>query len=233
MADSALPLRDRVRAALAALGLERADVGALLALALCGVATLALVWWLQDAGSVREPGPVDGQGAAGLRAAGDPTDLPPGVGVGVGQPTELVVHVAGAVAAPGLLRLPAGARVADALESAGGPLPEAWLDAVNLARPLSDGEQLVVPVRGEVTGAEGAPPPVPAAPGGILPDGTVDLNRATPAELETLPGVGPVTAGRIVEHREANGPFTAVGQLRDVHGIGEKTFQALAELVGV
>lgn len=142
-----------------------------------------------------------------------------------------VVHVTGHVVAPGLHRLPPDARVADAIEAAGGPTAQAHLDVLNLARPVSDGEQLRVPSRAE---AEAEPSDGSAAagsqPGG---DGTVDLNRATAAELEELPGIGPVLAGRIIEHREANGPFRSVGDLRQVTGVGEKTFQSLADLLSV
>ncbi|MCU0261549.1 MAG: helix-hairpin-helix domain-containing protein, partial [Ilumatobacteraceae bacterium] len=113
-------------------------------------------------------------------------------------------HVAGAVAAPGVHRLPAGARVVDAVTAAGGPLPDAVLDAVNLAAPLVDGQRLYVPRAGDdpvVLAAPGVPGVDPAAPPG--PAGPVDLNRATVAELESLPGVGPATAAAIVEHRES------------------------------
>lgn len=157
---------------------------------------------------------------------------------GAAAVAPVVVHVAGLVRNPGVLELPAGSRVADAVEAAGGALPEAWLDAVNLARPVGDGEQLLIPPRPPP--GEPQVPPVPAegpasgaAGGGVRPDGKVDLNRASAEELETLPGIGPVMAARIVEHRSANGPFTEVGQLREVPGIGEKTFQTLAPLVTV
>lgn len=224
--SSDLTLRERMTGALAGLAVTRSEGAALALLALFGVLALAVVWWAQTAsGRV-------GDAAAGTEATADGGDAS---GLAVERPAAaVVVHVAGLVAAPGVHELPAGARVADALAAAGGPLPEAWLDGLNLARPVNDGEQLVVPAWGADDGAPdaGGGPAAPVA-GGIRPDGTVDLNRATAAELETLPGVGPVTAERIVLHREEHGPFTAVGQLRDVHGIGEKTFQSLADLVSV
>jgi competence protein ComEA len=139
------------------------------------------------------------------------------------------VHVTGAVALPGLLTLAPGARVGDAVAAAGGALPDAWLDRVNLARPVADGEQVHVPRVGE-----DAPPPAASGPTsqGILPDGRVDLNRATAEELATLPGIGPARAAAIIAAREEQ-PFDEPGDLRRVPGIGEATFQRLAPLVAV
>ena len=234
----------RARAVLGSLGLARLDVAALVLLAFGALSGLGLLWWAQRP-EVQPPEPsvvataapaevvtAHGEPAEGLPAVGDP-------GTGETASGPVVVHVAGLVTNPGVQTLPAGARVADAVEAAGGALPDAWLDAVNLARPLSDGEQLLVPPRP----GPGEPqvPPAPAAGpgspgdagGGVGPAETLDLNRASAQELEALPGIGPVMAARIVEHREANGPFTAVGQLRQVRGIGEKTFQELAPLVSV
>jgi competence protein ComEA len=200
---------------LSRIAVTRAEAAALLLLALAGVAGVGVLWWAQ------QPGPelTAGEGLELLvpEAATTPTT------------TEVVVHVAGLVVTPGVHRLPPGSRVADAIEAAGGARPEAFLDGLNLARPLTDGEQLLVPAEPP----EGTAPPGPPAAAGLRSDGTVDLNTATQAELETLPGVGPVTAQRIIEHREANGPFASTGQLREVRGIGEKTFQALADLVSV
>ncbi|MBO3093835.1 ComEA family DNA-binding protein [Cellulomonas dongxiuzhuiae] len=124
-------------------------------------------------------------------------------------PDQVVVHVVGAVARPGIVRLPLGARVSDAIDAVGGGTPDAGLAAVNLARVLTDGEQLVVPLLG-------APVPVPSA---ALADGLVDLNTADAAALEELPGVGPVLAGRIVQRRTER-PFTSVDELDEVSGIG-------------
>jgi competence protein ComEA len=125
--------------------------------------------------------------------------------------TTVVVHVVGAVGAPGVVHLDAGARVADALTAAGGSTPDADLGALNLARVVGDGEQLRVPLIGEAPAAQASA----AAPD----DALVDLNRADEAALQELPGVGPVLAGRIVEHR-ARSPFTSVDDLDDVSGIG-------------
>jgi competence protein ComEA len=150
---------------------------------------------------------------------------------------EVTVHVAGAVAAPGVVTLPAGSRVTDAVDAAGGLLGDADPSRVNLARPLEDGEQLLILREGEE-----APLPAPGPSGGPnAADGAVaggrggpiDLNRATVEQLQTLPGIGPAIAARIVEHRDQHGPFAVPGDLRDVSGIGEKRFQDLADLVTV
>jgi competence protein ComEA len=198
-----------------------AEAGALAVLLAGAVMALLLLWRL----GAPAPAPVDW------------SDAPPGlepVAIVDEEDEEIVVHVAGLVAAPGLYRLAGGTRVADALEAAGGPLPEAALDGLNLARPLTDGEQLLVPAAGAVVPdahppASGTAAPAPAA---RRPDGTLDLNLATQSDLEELPGIGPVMAQRILEHREEIGRFQAVGDLRQVVGIGEKTFQKLAPLVG-
>ncbi|MDC4232816.1 ComEA family DNA-binding protein [Actinomyces sp. B33] len=136
----------------------------------------------------------------------------------------IVVHVVGAVAAPGVVRLPPGSRAQDAIASAGGALPEADTAAINLARPVVDGEQIVVPTAGE----EGAAPSAPGGGVGGAPAPCVDLNTADAAALESLDGVGPALAARIVAHREAHGPFASVGDVDDVPGIGP----ALVERIG-
>lgn len=141
---------------------------------------------------------------------------------------DVTVHVAGAVERPGVYALAPGARVAQALEAAGGALTDADLDAVNLARPVADGEQLRVPVRSTPAGDHAA-----TTPPGAWSDGVLDLNRATAAELEELPGIGPVLAERILAWRDEHGPFPDAGALREVPGIGEATFQRLADVVTV
>lgn len=135
---------------------------------------------------------------------------------------ELYVHVLGAVSQPGLYVLAPGARVVDALAAAGGSLEEADLKAVNLARPLSDGEQLIVPLEGEA-GTEAA----------VASDGRIDLNSAGQAELETLPRIGPALAQRIIAWRESNGRFRSVDDLLAVPGIGAKLLAGLRDLVRV
>ena len=139
---------------------------------------------------------------------------------------RVAVHVAGRVRRPGLVRLPAGSRVLDAVRAAGGTTPGADLDAVNLARKLVDGEQVRIPARGQAA----APPP--AGVPGAQAAGPLDLNTATAEQLDTLPGVGEVTAGRIVAYRTAH-PFTSVDELLEVPGIGQRRFEQLKDLVTV
>jgi len=140
-------------------------------------------------------------------------------------PAVLVVSVTGKVARPGLVRLPAGARVADALEAAGGPLPGTDLTGVNLARKVVDGEMIAI----GITPPPGAAPAGGAGTGG----GAVNLNTATLTELQTLPGIGEVLAQRILEYRDRHGGFRAVTDLRQVEGIGDAKFQQLKDRVTV
>ncbi|MFI7488730.1 helix-hairpin-helix domain-containing protein [Micromonospora echinaurantiaca] len=145
---------------------------------------------------------------------------------------ELVVAVAGKVRRPGLVRVPAGARVADAVEAAGGALPGVDVALLNPARKVTDGELILVgvPAPPNLAGA-------PAAPGagepGAAAGGRVNLNTATLAQLDSLPGVGPVLAQRILDHREQHGGFRSVGDLRQVDGIGDARYEQLKDLVTV
>ncbi|HEX6236003.1 MAG TPA: helix-hairpin-helix domain-containing protein [Acidimicrobiales bacterium] len=189
------------------------------------------------------PGGEAGGGAPGTGgSAGPATSTASGPGTGAARataaargdgPDRVVVHVAGAVASPGVQRLPAGARVVDAVEAAGGPTAEADLDRLNLAAPLADGQQVYVVRVGEEP---------PAPPGGIGAGGAgagggtaalVDVNTAASEQLETLPGVGPATAAAIIAHRQEHGPFTSVEQLIEVRGIGEVKLAELRDLVTV
>ena len=135
---------------------------------------------------------------------------------------SITVHVAGAVQAPGLVQLPAESRVADAVAAAGGATAEAKLGALNLAGVLIDEQQVIVPSVGTEQGATM-----------VESDGRVRLNGASASEIETLPGVGPVLAERIVAHRDAFGPFGEIEDLLDVSGIGEAKLAALREHVVV
>jgi competence protein ComEA len=143
-------------------------------------------------------------------------------------PAILVISVVGKVSAPGLVTIPAGSRVADALAAAGGAVPGAELLGLNLARRLADGEQLAVGV--PVPAAEPAPS---AQSGSGAPAAKLDLNTAGLEQLDTLPGVGEVTAKRIVEWRTRHGRFSTVEQLRDIDGIGTSKFSKLREQVTV
>lgn len=143
---------------------------------------------------------------------------------------SVVVHVAGRVLRPGVVTLSAGSRVADALTAVGGPAADADLDALNLARVLQDGEQVLVPAPGQ-PGTVAAP--APAAGSSAAPGARLDLNSATAADLDALPGVGEVLAGRIVAWREENGTFSSVDDLGEVQGIGPKVLEGLRDLVSV
>jgi competence protein ComEA len=153
------------------------------------------------------------------------------------SPAQVVVDVTGKVRHPGLRRLPTGARVADALTAAGGALPGTDTGALNLARVLVDGEQVVVgPARGAAgalaaggAAGAGAASGVGAAAGAAA--GPVSLNSATLEQLETLPGVGPVLAQRIVDYRVKHGPFASADRLGDVPGIGDRRLAELKPLV--
>lgn len=142
-------------------------------------------------------------------------------------PARLVVHVAGAVRRPGLYRLSDHARVADAIARAGGGTRSADLDAVNLAAPVVDGSQILVPVRAPPIRSGGGGGPAAAEPAG----GKVHLSTATLEQLDGLPGVGPVTAQKIVDWRSANGPFRSVDDLDAIPGIGPARIEQLRDLV--
>lgn len=147
---------------------------------------------------------------------------------------DLYVHVSGAVTSPGLYVLAPEARVVDAIASAGGFAGDADTDAVNLARPLDDGEQLYVPREGELPSA--VPPGASGAgsgSSGATGNGLVNLNTADAAALETLPRIGPALAERIIAWREENGGFTSVDDLLAVPGIGDKMLASLRDLVAV
>jgi competence protein ComEA len=138
--------------------------------------------------------------------------------------TLLVVDVAGAVRRPGLVRLAKGARVADAVARAGGLTRRAARDAVNLAAPVSDGQQVLVPVRGSPAGSA-------AGGGGAAAAGPVSLSSATAEQLDTLPGIGPVTAQKIIDYRAQHGSFTSVDGLDAIPGIGPARIAELQGLV--
>lgn len=162
-----------------------------------------------------------------LLGAGAATSSDAGVALGA-EPIRalpappVVVHVVGAVRAPGLYRLARGKRVADAVARAGGTTARADLALINLAAPVSDGQQVVVPARA---------PPGAAVGGAAAPGGPVHLNSATVEQLDTLPGVGPVTAQKIVDYREQHGAFASVRELDAIPGIGPARLEQLSGLV--
>jgi competence protein ComEA len=175
----------------------------------------------------------------GAATDSSPTPAPAAGGAGTAGATAsavVVVHVVGQVRRPGVRRLPVGSRVQDAVEAAGGPRPKADLARVNLARVLIDGEQVRVPAPGDPdppllgVGA-GAPPGGSTAGGGASGTAPVSINTADLAGLDTLPGVGPVLAQRILDWRGEHGRFTSVDELGEVSGIGEKLLAQLRPLV--
>ncbi|GLV75262.1 hypothetical protein Shyhy02_32620 [Streptomyces hygroscopicus subsp. hygroscopicus] len=263
--DGPLRRRDRVGLALrerlpvwlqVRCGMELRTVAALAIVLLAAVAFAAYHFWTGRPQTVRAPDPEPARAAPsgpGPMTAGRPT--PSG-----GGGRTVVVDVTGKVRRPGLRKLPPGARVADALEAAGGVRPGADLSGLNRARPLVDGEQIVVgapaggpaapggaaaPAAGVPNGPSGsntvnrpsAPsgPDAASAPAGPVgvgaPGGLVSLNSATAEQLDTLPGVGPVLARHIIDYRTQHGGFRSIDELREVNGIGERRFADLRPLV--
>ena len=156
----------------------------------------------------------------------DEDEAEPSVSVEEGG-SDVVVDVTGAVRKPGVYRMPAGSRVNDAVKRAGGETGKAALDAINLAARLADGQQVVVPE--EVPGGGGA---AAAAGVGETEDGPISLSTATAAELDTIDGIGPVTAEGIIDFREEHGGLSSVDQLDQISGIGPATMEALRERLG-
>lgn len=159
----------------------------------------------------------------GEAASGEDTDLST-----AGADRVVVVHVSGAVVSSGVYELPEGSRVSDAIDAAGGMADDASGDALNLARILNDGEQVIVP-----TAEERMQELQAAADGGASPAGKVNINTATAEQLDTLPGIGESTAQKIIADREANGPFSSPEDLKRVSGIGDKKYAELADLITV
>jgi competence protein ComEA len=200
----------------------------LLVAAVAAVLAAVGVWWeAPRAEPVADlPALVSTTGRTPEQAGGPPS---------TGPPETLVVAVAGKVVRPGLVRVPPGARVADVLDAAGGALPGTDLVGLNLARKVNDGEQVAVgvPAAPDAGGSAGGGGGGGGAGGDTGPSGPLDLNTATVEQLDGLPGIGPVTAQRIVEWRTRNGRFATVDQLREVEGIGERRFGQLRGLVRV
>jgi len=154
------------------------------------------------------------------------TPLPTSTPSPTPTPAPIRVYVSGAVQRPAVYELSPGSIVRDAIEAAGGPTSEADLDRVNLALEVRDQQQVYVPRQGEAN-------PLPSVSGGEAGEERVNINTATAAELETLPRVGPATAQRILEYREANGPFERIEDIQNVPGIGPATFEGMKDLITV
>lgn len=212
---------------------------------LVGVTAVAIVVMvcagrlLLDAASSEGFAVVQPDGAEQAAGDGD-AEAAADAGASQAAPAPLRVHVGGAVAAPGVYGLAEGARVLDAVEAAGGFAEGAARDALNLARAVSDGEQVVVPSEADIAaqeavsaGAGGAAAGAGASAAAGGAGGKVNINTASAAQLDTLPGVGASTAEKIVADREANGPFKTVEDLKRVSGIGDKKFAALADAICV
>ena len=225
--DQPTALADRIDAVLRGVDQlrDRPVASTLAALALAAVA--GLVWWSG------RPGPVvPVEARIPLATTGSP-DVEPAMSgaadrsTSTAEPQELLVHVAGAVRDPGIVELQPGSRIGDAVDAAGGPTAAADVHQLNLAAPVVDGLQVRVPIDGEIVAPTGIAPP-----GGSASDGDgpllVDINAASAAELEALPGIGPALAAAIVEWRRVNGPFSGVDELLDVPGIGPAKLDRLA-----
>jgi len=149
---------------------------------------------------------------------------------------DVVVYVCGAVRSPGVVRLPSTARVADALKVAGGATSSAELSAVNLAARLADGQQIIVPRRGEAPAAGGAAASATSGAAGSTvagPAAPININTASLEELDTLDGVGPATAQKIIDYRTANGGFKTIDEIKEVSGIGDAKFAAMKDSITV
>jgi competence protein ComEA len=247
-----LALRERMPLWLQArCGLERRNVLALTVVLAVAAGFAVQHFWTGRSQTVRPPEVVraavpfgerqeSGQdaGERGAGAAGVPAGAPSGASSGSVQAgaAAIVVDVSGKVREPGIHRLPAGSRVADALHAAGGVKPGTNTDGLNRARFLVDGEQVIVggqaPVAGAGAGGTAPGGPAGAAAGGAAaPAAPVSLNTATADQLDTLPGVGPVLAQHIIDYRTQHGGFRSVDELREVNGIGDRRFADLRNLV--
>lgn len=184
-------------------------------IAVYGAIAIALL--LLGARAIRAEGDSGGRGASFAASGGSGSAAEFSVDSGAGG--DVVVDVAGAVERPGVYRLPAGARVTDAVERAGGASAGALLEAINLAARLADGQQVVVPRKGPGGGA--------LATAGSEEEGPISLGTATVEQLDTIDGIGPVTAQKIVEYRDRQGGLSSVDQLDRVSGIGPATMEAL------
>jgi competence protein ComEA len=205
---------------------------------LVAVAVVAgVVWYRVGVGGSRQAGAAPNHTLSATGVPSTTSSAPANPSSTPGTPAaRIAVHVAGAVANPGVVELPAGSRVIDAVDAVGGAVPDADLDRLNLAAKLVDGQRIFVPkvgqadpgaMNGDDTSGSGG------GPGAAAPGGKLNLNTATAAQLEELPGIGPTYAQAIIAERQRRGGFKSVNELRTVHGIGDKRFAELAPLVTV
>lgn len=198
-----------------------------------------------DAAGVPLAGLASASPGAGADPAAGPAGAAPGTSPSPSSAAAIVVDVVGAVARPGVYTLQTGARVCDAVDMAGGATANAQLAAVNMAAKLVDGQQIAIPEKGQTgragasaqaaggPGQDGSGSTQPGAAGSSAAGAPVNLNTATLEQLDTLQGVGPSTAQKIVDYREANGGFKSIEELNNVAGIGEVRFQSLKDQVTV
>jgi competence protein ComEA len=219
-----IPIPSGLTERLEALGVRRREALAGAAV-VAGIVLAALLLLSRDAPAVIAP----------PATATSSPETAPGTGSAgaVASPAAAIyVHVAGFVRSPGLFGLPAGARVADAIEAAGGARSGADLDAVNLAQVLTDGLKIEVPRRG-ASASTTAPTATPGSGGDAATGGMVSINSADQAALEVIPGIGPVKAAAIVQYRTDNGAFSTVEQLLEVSGIGPATLEAIRPYISL
>jgi competence protein ComEA len=178
-------------------------------------AAIGIVLLLLGIRAVREPTAGAGTGDAGVHLASEPVGGAGGAAGASGG--DVVVHVAGAVAEPGVYRLPAGSRVADAIDRAGGPSGKGDPNSINLAARVADGQQVVVPEPGAATA------------GATTEEGPISLGSADQADLEEIEGIGPVTAADIIAFRDEQGGISSIDELDEIPGIGPATIESLSE----
>ncbi|MGW4162747.1 helix-hairpin-helix domain-containing protein [Streptomyces sp. NPDC004788] len=212
-------------------GLERRSLAALAVVLVVAAGGAGIYFWTGRPQQVRAPEVVVAARPLPEAAPAPPESAAPSPTAAAAASAEVVVDVGGKVRRPGVFTLPAGSRVTDALRAAGGVRPGTDMTGLNRARVLTDGEQVVVGLPAGAAPAGGGG----TGPGGVLappgPTGPLSLSTATVEQLDALPGVGPVLARHIVEHRTEHGGFRSVAELRDVNGIGERRFADLAPLV--